>query len=490
VCDGWSLDVLLADLSRVYQGLVGAGLLATAPQHGFHDYVAYRDTAEVAARIAAGRDFWRKALESHPSFELRTDGHAPRDRTLAARQLSRLASRESVAAARAFSRAQGVSLFAVLLSTFAAVLNRATGATSVVIATTVAGHPDAGMEDCVGNLASLVPVWCRFDARQTFGDLCRASHEAIMSAREHAVLSVEELAPTLPVVFTHVQRYAPGKLPFAGCAVDYQLSARAFERFELGLTVVESRDDLELGLCGNVDRVGEEWLEQRLREFESILARGCKEPGAVLASLAPPLVVAGETAEPAAPHVAAGPARRPYATLLRDASRSLVTAFKLRDCALVGSGARVIGRVWIHGEGRVVLGERVLLDGTRAPIELHPSAGAEIVIGDDVVVEGGSSIEATHAVRIGARSHVGMYCKIMDSHFHDLGDRNRRPSSMPLVVEEDVVMGPHVILTSGAQVGRGTILEARTVVGRPIGPNLVARGIPARTHRQGGADVP
>jgi acetyltransferase-like isoleucine patch superfamily enzyme len=181
--------------------------------------------------------------------------------------------------------------------------------------------------------------------------------------------------------------------------------------------------------------------------------------------------------------------RRPYSSIVRDAGRSLATAYKLRDCAVVGAGARVLGRVWIHGEGRIVIGQGVLLDGTRAPIELHTEPGAELVIGDDAIVEGGTSIEATLAVTIGARAHVGMYCKMMDNHFHALVERDERPPARAVIVEEDVELGPHVMLVAGAHVGRGAIVEAWTVVGRSIEPNAVARGNPARTNGHGGINA-
>jgi acetyltransferase-like isoleucine patch superfamily enzyme len=136
-----------------------------------------------------------------------------------------------------------------------------------------------------------------------------------------------------------------------------------------------------------------------------------------------------------------------------------------------------------------VIGERVLLDGTRAPIELHAEPGAQLTIGDDTIVEGGTSIEATLAVSIGARAHIGMYCKIMDNHFHALAERDARPPARAVVVDEDVELGPHVILMAGAHVGRGAVVEASTVVGRPIEPYAVARGNPARTSGHGGINA-
>jgi acyl transferase domain-containing protein/acetyltransferase-like isoleucine patch superfamily enzyme len=475
-CDGWSLDVLMADLSRIYQGLVGASPPPAAPQHGLRDFVAYCSTPEYAAGIAASRTFWREAFERAPRRHAGSSAERSPSRSLASHRVTRLASADALSAVRALSRAESVSVFAILLSALATVLSRASGEADVVIGTAVAGHPDAGMEDCVGPLASLVPVRCRCDATQSFVELCRASQAAILDAREQAGPSPGELAAergaaapgaVFPVVFTHVQKLPAERLAFRGCTVDYHFSARAFERFPLGLTIVESKDALEISLQGSADLHGQEWLEQRIHELEALLEHQGKRP------------VEGTAVAP----------RRPYTTLLRDASVSLASAIKLRRCAAVGSGSRVIGRVWIHGEGRVVLGERVLLDGTHAPIELHPSAGAEIVISDDVVVEGGASIEATRAVRIGARTHVGAYCKIMDTHFHDVAGGYESVPPQPLVVEDDVDLGPHSILTAGAQVGRGTIVEARTVLGRSIGPGLVARGIPARIVRQRGTDA-
>jgi acetyltransferase-like isoleucine patch superfamily enzyme len=174
--------------------------------------------------------------------------------------------------------------------------------------------------------------------------------------------------------------------------------------------------------------------------------------------------------------------------ILVNAANSLVAAVKLRKCAVVGTGVHVTGRVWIHGKGRITIGDRVSLDGSTTPIELHADVGAEIMIGDDVSIEGGSSIEATHAVVIGARTHVGMYCKIMDSHYHSLSDRYQRPPSRALIVEEDVRLGPHVILTSGAHIGRGTVVGARTVVGRAINGGVVLRGAHAVNVRDGGSD--
>lgn len=142
--------------------------------------------------------------------------------------------------------------------------------------------------------------------------------------------------------------------------------------------------------------------------------------------------------------------------------------FKLRACRSVGASPQVTGRLWIHGEGEVRIGDRVFFDAAAAPIELYPWKGAVIVIGDDTYVGGGTSFEATASIEVGARVRLGGFSRIMDNHFHPLvGDRNLRPASRPVVIEDDVALGPRTIVLAGAHIRRGTIAPAGSIINRP-----------------------
>jgi acetyltransferase-like isoleucine patch superfamily enzyme/GT2 family glycosyltransferase len=149
----------------------------------------------------------------------------------------------------------------------------------------------------------------------------------------------------------------------------------------------------------------------------------------------------------------------------------------LKGCARVGEASRVRGTVWVHGHGEITVGDRVVFDASEAPIELHAKRGATIVIGDDCVLSGGSSIDATSSITLGARCRVGPFCKAMDNHFHALrGDRQVRPQATPVVVEDDVELGAESILLPGAHVGRGSRIGPRAVVRRRVGPGSVVAG--------------
>jgi acetyltransferase-like isoleucine patch superfamily enzyme len=135
----------------------------------------------------------------------------------------------------------------------------------------------------------------------------------------------------------------------------------------------------------------------------------------------------------------------------------------------VGADARVRGTVWVHGKGRIDVGERVVFDAADAPIELHAAAGSTVAIGDDCTLAGGTAIDATHSIVIGARCRIGPFCRLMDNHFHALrGDRQARPTPAPIVVEDDVELGACAILLPGAHVCRGSRIRPRAVIRRRV----------------------
>ena len=174
---------------------------------------------------------------------------------------------------------------------------------------------------------------------------------------------------------------------------------------------------------------------------------------------------------------------------LLSAFAGALTRYRLRGCSVVGEGVQVLGPLWIRGRGSIRIGARVVLDARHAPIELcatHPMA--DLVIGDDVVIEGGTSIEAEASITIGARVHIGGFCRIMDSHFHPLrGDRELRPRPMPVIVEEDVEMGDRSILVAGSHLEHHVVVAPGTVVTRRVRAGCTVRGAPFQVVTVGAA---
>ena len=147
-------------------------------------------------------------------------------------------------------------------------------------------------------------------------------------------------------------------------------------------------------------------------------------------------------------------------------SATFMSRLKLRRCAELGSSPLVVGRIWIHGKGTLRIGNRVRLDASIEPIELYVGPGAEMVIGDDVEIQGGTSLEALQSVQIGDRCRIGARCKVLDNNFHQLAKRLEKPKSVPVVIEAGAILEDGAIVLPGAHVRGGSVIKRNAVVRR------------------------
>lgn len=163
---------------------------------------------------------------------------------------------------------------------------------------------------------------------------------------------------------------------------------------------------------------------------------------------------------------------------------------KLWRAKRVGKAPRALGRIWIHGGGRLIIGDRVTLDGRECPIELRVLKGGVLHIGDGTMIFGGTSIEVTAEMRIGAQCILDPYCKILDNNFHPLrGDRHATPQAHPVTIEDKVIIGTKSIVLPGARIGTGARILANTVVSRSIPAGITVAGFPAKVVKKEQAHV-
>jgi acetyltransferase-like isoleucine patch superfamily enzyme len=135
--------------------------------------------------------------------------------------------------------------------------------------------------------------------------------------------------------------------------------------------------------------------------------------------------------------------------------------------ARLGRDVRLLGRVWIHGGGKVEIRDRASIGAADLPVELHAEPEGEIIIGEGAEIGGGTSIEATARVLIGDGARLGRLCKVLDSSFHTVGDLNQRPPSQPVEIGAGSIIGDRAILLPGARVKPGQIVRPGAVVWGP-----------------------
>ncbi|MCC6442031.1 MAG: acyltransferase [Armatimonadetes bacterium] len=162
----------------------------------------------------------------------------------------------------------------------------------------------------------------------------------------------------------------------------------------------------------------------------------------------------------------------------------------------VGAGARLIGRPLFRGKGIVELGDRVTLSSSwkdyhlalNRPVKLDALLeSSRIIIGDETILHG-TSIFAVGRVEIGKRCMLAGNIIVLDCNYHPLTPELRHCAlsleSEPVVLEDNVWVGINSILLPGASVGKNSVIGAGSVVTRPVPPDCVAAGNPARVIKE------
>jgi lipopolysaccharide/colanic/teichoic acid biosynthesis glycosyltransferase/acetyltransferase-like isoleucine patch superfamily enzyme len=132
-----------------------------------------------------------------------------------------------------------------------------------------------------------------------------------------------------------------------------------------------------------------------------------------------------------------------------------------------GRDAKLEGRFWIHGGGKVAVGDGARIGAADLPVELHAESAGEIIIGEGVEIGGGTSIEATAKALIGDGARLGRLCKVLDNSFHTVGDLDQRPPSKSVEIGAGSIIGDHAIFLPGAYVKPGEVVPPGAVVWGP-----------------------
>jgi acetyltransferase-like isoleucine patch superfamily enzyme len=138
------------------------------------------------------------------------------------------------------------------------------------------------------------------------------------------------------------------------------------------------------------------------------------------------------------------------------------------------------GRAFVYGTGAIRIGENALL---YPHLYLETQPGAEIVLGDSVVLSTGVHLAARAGIRVGRGTMIGEYSSLRDANHAREEGRTVRESgydTRPITIGEEVWIGRGVIVLSGVTIGDGATIGANAVVTRDVPAGAVVAGVPAR----------
>lgn len=135
-----------------------------------------------------------------------------------------------------------------------------------------------------------------------------------------------------------------------------------------------------------------------------------------------------------------------------------------------------------------------LLDIKNINARIEPGAiiREQVTIGDQAVIMMGAVINIGAEIGektmidmgaiLGGRATVGKNCHIGAGTV--LAGVVEPPSALPVVVEDNVVIGANAVVLEGVRVGEGAVVAAGAIVINDVAPYTVVAGVPARVIKQ------
>ncbi|WKB55701.1 non-ribosomal peptide synthetase [Eleftheria terrae] len=199
VTDGWSMGVLLHELSALYGAYArGEGdPLAALP-------IQYADYAQWQRRWLGGAvqqeqlAYWRQALQGAPALlELPTDRPRPALQDHRGAQLPLALDAPLTQALRQLARRQGATLFSTMLAAYAVLLSRWSGQSEVVIGTPVANRGRAELEPLIGFFVNTLALRLDLSGAPTVGALLQQAQARTLQAQQHQDLPFDQVVEAL-----------------------------------------------------------------------------------------------------------------------------------------------------------------------------------------------------------------------------------------------------------------------------------------------------
>lgn len=299
VCDGWSTNVLLEELGRIYSSRRNGTALKLDPVLSFADFAERLVEQKNSADQQKTEQYWTKQFETIPTLlDLPADLPRPAQRSYVGNTCYATLPESLNTAIRQFSAKRGCTKFVTLLGAFQLLLARLAQQEETVVLVPSAAQSQVEDAVLVGHGVNLLPIRMRADVDMTTAAYLSKLNSQVLDAYEHAGYTFGSLVRKLNI------KREPGRLPLSeiqfnlervgeglrleGLKANIRSNGKRFTNFDLFLNVVDTGSELRLE-CDYNSEIFEEstvlrWLGHYRTMLESML-KAADSPASKLAVL-------------------------------------------------------------------------------------------------------------------------------------------------------------------------------------------------------------
>ncbi|MDX8400022.1 MAG: amino acid adenylation domain-containing protein, partial [Gallionellaceae bacterium] len=302
ISDGWSMGILVDELSQLYRGFVTNGpesVLENMPELPiqYADYACWERARMSGERLARHRNYWLDKLNGAPEFlALPTDHPRPRVRSNKGQaEFFDLDADFSVRLNKLCSSA-GVTPFMALLAAFGVLLCRHADTEELVIGSPIAVRPHSQTEGLIGLFLNTLALRLDLCGNPSFIELLERVRKTSLDAYEHSEMPFDQLlqaldlernldhTPLFQVLFA-LQNAPMGDVALEGLSITTQPTERLHAPFDLVLSMEESAEGIKGNFCYNTDLFEAPTIVLLVAHFKQLLAGLIDTPNAAIRTL-------------------------------------------------------------------------------------------------------------------------------------------------------------------------------------------------------------
>ncbi|MEQ1964010.1 amino acid adenylation domain-containing protein [Xenorhabdus khoisanae] len=298
VSDGWSLGILLPELSALYTAFSNHQASPLSPLAiQYPDYAAWQRQWLSGERWNEQAAYWKQALADAPTLlDLPTDRRRPEQQSLVGASVPIELSAELTTALKRFSQQQGVTLFMTLLSAWAAVLSRLSGQEDIVIGAPSANRGHCDIEPLIGFFVNTLALRIDLSNSPSVADLIIRVREQALKAQYHQDLPFEQVVeitqpprrlshtPLFQVVFAW-QNHDAGQWALPDLEVSPVGSTYEVARFDLELNLAEVDDRIVGALAYATALFDPATVERHVGYLKTVLAEMSRDASQTVARI-------------------------------------------------------------------------------------------------------------------------------------------------------------------------------------------------------------
>ena len=296
VTDGWSMGILVQELSAIYSAECQQVTPKLVVPWQFREYGEWQEQQKTTPAMQAHEAYWLSLLhEPIPTLDLPTYRPRPATKTYRGGRETIHISADITNALKKMSRQAGVTLFMTLFGSFSALLHRISGQNDILLGFPVSGRPLQGNDRLVGYCTHIAPYRSILSAGITFIDYLAATRATLLETYQHQDYPFARLLQRLqlrhdasrsPLVNVTFNLDRPVTVPkMVGLEAGLFPQPISFTGFDMGVNIIMTGEELVVDCNYNSDLFNAETMATWLHCFTTLLDAIVVQPGARIQDL-------------------------------------------------------------------------------------------------------------------------------------------------------------------------------------------------------------